>query len=153
METMRASQTSGADGTRSAGGGWEARARFADCLDRYGADPTAWPAEARLEAESLMAGDEEARAMLSTAARVEATLGALLARSAARPLPVAARRGSAPAWSPSWGRLAGFGMAALVASLMLGFIAGSALPAAGDDDGGNDSFFMALNDADAGGML
>ena len=130
-----------------------ARLAFADQLDRYGPDLAAWPVEARAAAERLLAGDAEAEAMHQAAWRVDDALGALMAQSAARPLRLKTRS-PAREFMPSWRRLAGFGMAALAASLVLGFVAGTSLPTGGEDDGGsNDSFFMAVNDTDAGGLL
>ncbi len=132
-------------------GGGLTRRQFADLLDRLGPRLEIWPAAARAAAERLVATDAKARAELATATAIDGSLKALMA-AAPEPLPLrraAARLAIRPA---SWPRLAGVGMAALAASLAIGFVLGTALPSSTDDDG-TDTVYLAVNDSDLGGVL
>ena len=51
-------------------------ARFETLLDAYGAEPRRWPADRRAEAEALLRGSPEARALRDAAARLDAMLDA-----------------------------------------------------------------------------
>jgi ferric-dicitrate binding protein FerR (iron transport regulator) len=99
--------------------------------------------------ERLVAGDPAARAMLEAAASVDTALHAMM-HSVHRPLPRVSAARVQP--MPSWRRLAGFGMAALAASLAIGFVVGTTLPNANDDDN-SDFTTIAVNDVDLGGVL
>ena len=129
------------------GGGLTLR-EFALLLDRLGPVLNSWPSAERAAAERLVAADAEAGAMLSAAASVDGALRLLMQNGTA---PLRTRHRQA-AWAPSWRRLAGFGMAALAASLAIGFVVGAALPAPDDDDASG-AVFMAVNDTDLGGVL
>ena len=132
-------------------GGGLTRRDFAELLDRLGPRIETWPAASRAAAERLLAVNPEARAMLAASGTVAVSLQALMQPDAALlPLRRAATR--APMRSPSWRRLAGFGMAALAASLALGFVVGTALPSGTGDDG-TDTINLAVNDIDLGGVL
>lgn len=118
----------------------DAHARFADLLDRHGADPAHWPGHARALADALR-NDAQAQAMLRDAAALDAWLAAapppapslrsaILAAAAALPhAPAAPRRPSlAEALRGLWfdlggARLAGPALAmALAAGVGLGWL-------------------------------
>lgn len=48
--------------------------RFRTLVDAYGADPARWPARERAAAEALLAGDEQAHAVLDEAAALDRIL-------------------------------------------------------------------------------
>ncbi len=132
-------------------GGGLTRRQFADLLDRMGPRLDAWPAATRAAAERLIAADADARAELAAATAIDGALKTIMAEA---PLPLPLRRTAArPAIRPaSWPRLASVGMAALAASLAIGFVLGTALPSTTDDDG-TDTVYLAVNDSDLGGVL
>jgi hypothetical protein len=117
--------------------------RFEDDLDRMGPELAAWPVDARVRAERLLATDARALAALEAARFVEAALRTppgppASAELRARILGAAANRPSVRpvARAARWARL-GIGTAALAASLLLGFFVGagesaSAAPAEAD---------------------
>ncbi|HWJ75820.1 MAG TPA: hypothetical protein VNX29_21860 [Kaistia sp.] len=126
------------------------RRQLADLLDRHGARPASWPAGMRGAVEKLAAEDPAARAMLQAAASLDVTMHALMsAEPAALTRRVRVIRAEPV---PSWRRLAGFGMAALAASLAIGFVIGTTLPSPDDDDSA-DFTTIAVNDVDFGGVL
>ncbi len=132
-------------------GGDLTRREFAELLDRLGPRVDGWPMASRAAAERLLAVNPEARAMLAASRTVAASLQTLMQPDAAQ-LPLRRTATRAPMPSPSWRRLAGFGMAALAASLALGFVVGTALPSNTGDDG-SDTINLAVNDSDLGGVL
>lgn len=115
-------------------------------LDRWGADISAWPAEERGFANALVAVDGEARRRLEAARHVDAALAELMRSDVALP----PRRIRAVRSSPT--RIARWGMVGVAASLLIGFAAGSLLPAPDDLDVGR--VFIAVQDVeDDGGVL
>ncbi len=132
-------------------GGGLTRQHFAELLDRLGPRLDRWPQKSREGAARLLATDAEARAMLAASGRVAASLETLMQPEAAlQPLRRSVTRAAVP--NPSWRRLAGFGMAALAASLAFGFVIGTALPSGTTDDS-TDTINLAVNDSDLGGVL
>ena len=114
--------------------------QFEEALSRYGADPGRWPAADRVACEALIASDPSAARLLDEALRLDR----LLARSV-EPLPVDAAilggiiagigdgRYRDQTLRPTR-RLAVWAGAAMAASLVVGFIAGVALPANQGED-------------------
>ena len=137
-------------------GGGLTRRRFADRLDRLGPRLETWPVADRSAADELLAVDAEARAMLAASGSVDTALHGLMANApAALPLLRTGNRTVAravPVRAPSWPRLAGFGMAALAASLAIGFVVGTTLPSTSSDDP-TDGTYLAVNDTDSGDVL
>ncbi|SHE96253.1 hypothetical protein SAMN02745157_1326 [Kaistia soli DSM 19436] len=131
-------------------GGGLTRQQLADLLDRHGARPASWPAGMRDAAERLIAADPAARATFVAATSVDSAVHAMMQGEAAPPVRRVHAAYAQPV--PSWRRLAGFGMAALAASLAIGFVVGTTLPSTDDDDG-TDYTTIAVNDVDLGGVL
>lgn len=114
--------------------------RFAALLDAYGANSRRWPAIEREAAQSLIAADPRARALLAETEALDAVLDAdpaphvspeLRARVlAAAPTPSQARRWALAAWARLWAPGAGLAAAA-VAGVMFG-----AVLASGSSDAG-----------------
>ena len=133
------------------------RDQFNAALDRHGGDLSRWPAQLRQEAETLIAGDAGAAADFARAERLDALLAAATA-----PSPVDAaligRIVSPP--GPAHGeavlrptrRLIGLASAAMAATLVVGFIAGAALPADQSSDAIAALLFSGA-DVDIGGGL
>lgn len=120
--------------------------RLDAALDRWGADIAAWPAEERGFANALLATDSEARRRLEAARHVDAALVQLMASDVA----LAPRAMKMARSSPT--RIARWGMVGIAASLLIGFAAGSLLPAQDDLDAGR--VFIAVQDVeDDGGFL
>lgn len=107
---------------------------FLDLLDRYGADPSRWPAALRLEADRAMAGDANLRDLLVAEQALEEALSDLPAvaasadlRRAVLDIPLRHLRAVAP--SPWQMALAGWrrwmaGTATVTAAGLIGFVLG-----------------------------
>ena len=110
------------------------RREFLDLLDRYGAEPSRWPAPLRLAADRAMAGDADLRALLAAEQALEAALCELPAaavspdlRRAVLDIPLTYLRGSRA--SPLSGLVAGWrrwaaGIATVTAAGLVGFVLG-----------------------------
>lgn len=115
------------------------RDQFRAELDRYGGDLTRWPPVLRQGADMLVAADTDAAAELETARR----LNALLAEATVPSQANAALIGRIVSHSRAkrdqttlrpTRRLAGLASAAMLATLMIGFIAGVVAPVDQDTD-------------------
>lgn len=110
---------------------------FLDALDRYGAPIERWPAALQQAARALTASEPAARQALGEAARLGAALAAL-PRAPADPsyaIRIAARvreQATAAADQFGLGRLMAWGSTALAASMVAGFLAGSAVTPSAD---------------------
>ena len=126
-------------------GGSPAIERLEAGLDRWGADLDAWPQEERRAAEEVITADVAARRLFETARRVDAALATLMQSDAAYAPPARPARAA-------YGRIARWSLAGIAASLLIGFIAGSLLPPAEDDDIGR--VLIAVHDEDVeGGVI
>jgi len=115
------------------------RDQFIDELDRYGGDLTRWPPALRQSADVLVAADTGAAAELEAARRLNvllaeaivpsqanaALIGRIVSRSGAKREETILR--------PTR-RLAGLASAAMLATLMIGFVAGAVAPVDQDTD-------------------
>ncbi|MFY8094005.1 MAG: hypothetical protein ACOVN0_11055 [Niveispirillum sp.] len=108
---------------------------FLDLLDRYGADPSHWPAPLRLAADRALATDSALRALLATEQALEAALADLPGveaspdlRRAVMEIPLDHPRGvTAPSLASTllagWRRWTA-GMATVTAAGLIGFVLG-----------------------------
>jgi anti-sigma factor RsiW len=134
------------------------RDQFNAALDRHGGDLSRWPASLRQEAEALIAGDAGAASEFETARRLDALLAeavapsrvdaALIGRIVSRP---GARRSEA-VFRPTR-RLIGWASAAMAATLVIGFVAGTVLPADQSSDAIAALLFSGAEEDIGGGLL
>ncbi len=134
------------------------RDQFNAALDRHGGDLSRWPASLRQEAEALIAGDADAASEFETARRLDALLAeavapsrvdaALIGRIVSRP---GARRSEA-VFRPTR-RLIGWASAAMAATLVIGFVAGTVLPADQSSDAIAALLFSGAEEDIGGGLL
>jgi hypothetical protein len=133
------------------------RDQFDAALDRYGGDLSRWPGALRQEAEALIADDSAAAAELQRAQRLDALLAqatagsrvdaATIGRIVSQPRvkhPEAVLRPTR--------RLIGLASAAMVATLVIGFITGAMVPADQSSDAIAALLFSGA-DVDIGGGL
>jgi hypothetical protein len=112
------------------------RDEFLAALDRYGGDLQSWPSSLRDEAAAFLARDAEATAALDRQVRLDALLAEAIAPEPADAALigriVARRRSMEEGQFQPTRRAIGWVSAALAATLLIGFVAGTYAPA---DDG------------------
>lgn len=115
------------------------RDQFIAALDRYGGDLTRWPPALRQNADVLIAADSNAAADLETARRLNALLAEAVVPSQVdaaligRILSHGRARRDETILRPTR-RLAGLASAAMLATVMIGFVAGVVAPVDQDID-------------------
>lgn len=121
------------------------REQFSAALDRYGSGLDRWPEALRQDARELTANDPGAAAELKSATRLDALLAEVSAPQEANAALIGrivshgrAKRGET-VLQPTR-RLAGWVSAAMVATLMIGFVAGIVTP----EDQSNDAIAALL---------
>jgi ferric-dicitrate binding protein FerR (iron transport regulator) len=132
--------------------------QFSAALDRFGGDLSRWPPPLRQEAETLIAADPLAARELDRAQQLESLLGEIAA-----PEPVDAAligrivsrnrgRRDKMVLRPT-GRLIGWASAAMVATLAIGFVVGTAIPADQSSDAIAALLFSGADEDIGGGLL
>jgi hypothetical protein len=131
------------------------REQFNAALDRFGGDLLRWPPQLREEAEALAAADPFAAGELGKAQRLERLLGEIAAPERADAALIGrivshnrARHGET-VLKPTR-RLIGWTSAAMLATLAIGFVVGTAIPA-DQSDGTIAALLFSGSDEDIGG--
>ena len=126
-------------------------ADFTERLDRLGPDMADWPPGEAQSARKLLEVSPEAGRVLAAALQVQGALHELMLVDPGKPVWAPGPR-LVVVSKPTLRRAAAWGSIALAASLMIGFVAGVALPDPDDADAA-DQVFVAVGDINGGDVL